>query len=54
MGEKGSKNQEKTVEELLEFIGLHTDERIFAIGEAFRKGVTVDEIYYITKSISCQ
>ena len=41
--------KEKTVEELLEFIGLHTDERIFAIGEAFRKGVTVDEIYYITK-----
>jgi len=41
--------KEKTVEELLEFIALHTDERVFAIGEAFRKGVTVDDIYYITK-----
>ena len=36
-------------EELLEFIGNHTDERLFAIGEAFRRGVTVDEIYNITK-----
>ncbi len=41
--------KEKSVEELLDFISLHTDERVFAIGEAFRKGVTVDEIYYITK-----
>ena len=41
--------KEKTTEELLEFIGLHTDERVFAIGEAFRKGVTVDDIYDITK-----
>ncbi len=38
-----------TVEELMNFISLHTDERIFAIGEAFRKGVTVDDIYFLTK-----
>ena len=38
-----------TVEELMDFIALHTDERIFAIGEAFRKGVTVDDIYFLTK-----
>ena len=38
-----------TVEELMNFIALHTDERIFAIGEAFRKGVTVDDIYFLTK-----
>ena len=36
-------------EELIEFIGNHTDERLFAIGEAFRRGITVDEIYNITK-----
>ena len=38
-----------SVEELMDFIALHTDERIFAIGEAFRKGVTVDDIYFLTK-----
>ena len=38
-----------SVEELMEFISLHTDERIFAIGEAFRKGATVEEIYSLTK-----
>ena len=37
------------LEELFEFISKHTDERMFAIGEAFRKGATVDEIYFITK-----
>ena len=37
------------LEELFEFISKHTDERIFAIGEAFRKGATVDEIYFLTK-----
>ncbi|MBQ8293156.1 MAG: carbamoyl-phosphate synthase large subunit [Bacilli bacterium] len=41
--------KELTVEELMDFIALHTDERIFAIGEAFRKGVTVDDIYFLTK-----
>lgn len=38
-----------TVEELLNIISLHTDERIFAIAEAFRKGVTIDDIYFLTK-----
>ena len=37
------------LEELFEFISNHTDERIYAIGEAFRKGATVDEIYSLTK-----
>ena len=37
------------LEELFEFISKHTDERIFAVGEAFRKGATVDEIYSLTK-----
>ncbi len=41
--------KELSVEELIDFIALHTDERIFAIGEAFRKGVTVDDIYALTK-----
>lgn len=36
-------------EELLEFISLHTDERIFAIAEAIRKNITLDEIYRLTK-----
>ncbi len=40
--------KELSVEELLEFIGENNDERVFAIGEAFRKGVSVDEIYNIT------
>lgn len=35
--------------ELMEFISRHTDERIFAIGEAIRKGVTVDELYFLTR-----
>lgn len=35
--------------ELMEFISLHTDERIYAIGEALRKGVTIDELYFLTK-----
>ena len=41
--------KELTSEELMEFISHHTDERIFAIGEALRKGVTVEEIYNLTK-----
>ena len=41
--------KDKTVDELMAFIDLHTDERLFAIGEAFRKGVTIDEIYQLTK-----
>ena len=38
-----------TDRELMEFISLHTDERIYAIGEALRKGVTIDELYFLTK-----
>ena len=38
-----------SVEQLLELIDRHTDERPFAICEAFRKGVTIDEIYDHTK-----
>ena len=36
-------------EELIELIEAHTDERLFAIAEAFRRGIDVDEIYEITK-----
>ncbi len=43
------KLKDKTSEELLELIDKHTDERLFEIGEAFRKGVSVDEIYNLTK-----
>ena len=38
-----------SVTKLLDLIDNHTDERLFAIGEAFRKGVSVDEIYEMTK-----
>ena len=41
--------KELSVEELLSFIDDNTDERVFAIGEAFRNGVSIDEIYEITK-----
>lgn len=41
--------KEKSPDELLEFISKHTDERIFAIAEAFRKGVNIDDIYLLTK-----
>lgn len=37
-----------SVDELMEFISKHTDERIYAIAEAFRKGVDIDEIYELT------
>jgi len=36
-------------EELMSFIAEHTDERIYAIAEAIRKGVSIDEIYFETK-----
>ena len=35
--------------ELLAFINEQTDERIYAVAEALRKNVTVDEIYNLTK-----
>ena len=38
-----------SVNELLDIIKEHTDERPFAICEAFRKGVTIDEIYNISQ-----
>ncbi len=41
--------KELTTEQLMSFIGEHTDERLFAIGEAFRKGITSDDIYHLTK-----
>ena len=36
-------------EELLAFIDENTDERIYAVAEAFRKGVSVEKIYTNTK-----
>ena len=36
-------------DELMSFIWEHTDERLFAIGEAFRKGITADDVYQLTK-----
>ena len=41
--------KEKSPEELLAVVDEHTDQRVFAICEAFRKGVTIDEIYDHTK-----
>lgn len=41
--------KEKSVNELIDLIKLHTDERIYAIAECFRRGVTVDEIYELTQ-----
>ena len=38
-----------SLDQILDLIKLHTDERIYAIGEAFRKGATIDDIYFITK-----
>lgn len=37
------------LEDIFQFIDQHTDERIYAIAEAFRKDATIDEIYTITK-----
>ena len=44
-----SKFKQLTIEELIDFIKLGTDERIYAISEAIRKGVDIDDIYDITK-----
>ena len=44
--------KEKTLEELMVFISGHTDERIYALAEALRKGATVDELHQLTK-IDC-
>ena len=40
--------KEKSLDELLEFISLHTDERMYALAEALRKGATVDELHQLT------
>ena len=42
------KFKEFTNNQLLAFIDENTDERVFAIGEAFRRGISIDEIYDIT------
>ena len=44
-----SKFKQLTIDELIDFIKLGTDERIYAISEAIRKGVDIDDIYDITK-----
>ena len=41
--------KELSSEELMTFIAKNTDERIYAIAEALRKGVDIDDIYNITK-----
>ena len=38
-----------TIKELMDFISLHTDERIYAVSEALRKNATIDELYDLTK-----
>ena len=40
--------KDKNLSELIDIINLHTDERIYAIAEAFRKHATIDEIHEIT------
>lgn len=44
--------EEFTTDELIEKIKLQDDERIFAIAEAMRKGITIEKIHNITK-IDC-
>ena len=43
------KLKDLSIDEVLEFISLHTDEIIYAIAEAFIKHATIDEIYELTK-----
>jgi carbamoyl-phosphate synthase large subunit len=43
-----AKFKDLSIEELFEVIKKHSDERPFAICEAFRKGVTIDDIYFLT------
>ena len=38
-----------TTEQLLEYIGQFKDDNIFAIGELFRRGISVEQIHEITK-----
>ena len=44
-----AKCKEMTHDELLAFIDDNTDERIYAVAEAFRRGISVEKIYKITK-----
>jgi len=41
--------KDKTLDELFDFIKLETDERIYGICEALRKGADIDDLYDITK-----
>lgn len=41
--------EDKSIDELIEFIKKQSDERIFAISKALQKGVSVEEIINITK-----
>ncbi|WP_186429797.1 carbamoyl-phosphate synthase (glutamine-hydrolyzing) large subunit [Clostridium sp. BSD9I1] len=41
--------EDKSIDELIEFIKEQSDERIFAISKALQKGVSVEEIINITK-----
>ncbi|MBQ3253372.1 MAG: carbamoyl-phosphate synthase large subunit, partial [Acholeplasmatales bacterium] len=41
--------KELSCDELMAFIAKSTDERIYAIAEALRKGIEIDEIYDLTK-----
>ncbi|MCR5419638.1 MAG: carbamoyl-phosphate synthase large subunit [Lachnospiraceae bacterium] len=43
-----SKFDDKSSKELLEYIAIGTDDRIYAIGELLRRGTTIEEIYSIT------
>ncbi len=44
-----AKLKDLTIDELIAFIKDNTDERIYAIAEALRKGVSIETIYKITK-----
>ena len=41
--------KDKTLEELYDFIKKETDERVYAICEALRKGADIDDLYDMTK-----
>lgn len=42
------KLKDLSTDELIELIKMHTDERIFALSEAMRRDISVDEIYSLT------
>ncbi|WP_039657272.1 carbamoyl-phosphate synthase (glutamine-hydrolyzing) large subunit [Clostridium tyrobutyricum] len=49
IGLKLDKFNDMSTNEILDKIKMHDDERLFAIAEAFRKGMSIDEIHEITK-----